>query len=574
MLIYKPLIKEMEEMSNDSNHEIFEDLLQSGKISSLNIQEPEFAKFDSNAAVAMANTKDQSKKRFGKRSQRKAAAVKAEPKVQIQMAKAEELKPEEPKQPEVKPEETKAAEAKASQASVPPAVPVQAQELVQVQEAAQVQKSDEEAKTVQSVQPSSSNERELEETTEISMTMFQRSEKSMLDDHADTLMGEQNFQIPQEARELFAQMVELPEPGTETTPLTFEDLKKANEAKAAEKAAQAAQNALKEQQAMQSGIEVVEEIIEAEPVSVNGFQGMPSAASYQAFERDMKAVPVSHDDFAEEVIEQQVEEETAQEEWKEEEYDENLFDDPDEDEYEEEEEEDQIYDPDSSLVDDYDYDLYEDKKRFMLSDYKKIESYLSKQSQQGFHYVKHEGKKYYFHKAEPENYYYQILYFAKEPNDVQWDEWKKNGWELVSRAEGKKKRDAGWIVLRNVLLPGSFKETIENEEEKYRFFRKYSNSCRSTMFLLFVCMAVCAIMAYLQWAFKGYLAGIIFTLVLFVISFWVFLVYSRMLSKSKKQCRLLKARIRLAKRRQAKEEEEFEDDSQLDSDWEALDRQK
>lgn len=37
----------------------------------------------------------------------------------------------------------------------------------------------------------------------------------------------------------------------------------------------------------------------------------------------------------------------------------------------EEDEEDQIYDPSASLVDDYDYDLYQDRKHFLMSDYKR-----------------------------------------------------------------------------------------------------------------------------------------------------------------------------------------------------------
>ena len=221
-------------------------------------------------------------------------------------------------------------------------------------------------------------------------------------------------------------------------------------------------------------------------------------------------------------------------------------------------------------MDDYDYDLYEDKKRFMLSDYKKVEDYLGRQSRQGFHFVRHEGKKYYFHKQEPQDYYYQLLYFSKEPDEEQWEEWRQRGWELIFRSEGKKKKEAGWFVLRNLEIPGSFRDTIENEEDKYRFFRKYANSCRSTMFLLFICMVICAVMAVLQWAVKGFPAGIIFAVVLFLLALWVFIIYWRMLSKSKKQCRLLKARIRLNRRRKTKEEQVLEDEDELDSEWDAL----
>lgn len=234
----------------------------------------------------------------------------------------------------------------------------------------------------------------------------------------------------------------------------------------------------------------------------------------------------------------------------------------------------EIIDPSASLVDDYDYDLYEDKKHYMLSDYPKIEEYLARQSKQGYHYVRHEGKHYYFHHGFPRNYYYQILYFAQEPVQAQWDNWEEKGWHLISRAPAKKKSEAGWFILRNEQQPGEFRQEIENEEEKYRFFRSYSNSCRSTMFLLFIVMVVCGIMAFLQYFYKGYPLGIAFALLLLAISLWVFLIYGRMLRKSNNEVRLLKARLRLASAQNAEDDDTLEEnEAELDDDWNQVEKQ-
>lgn len=242
-------------------------------------------------------------------------------------------------------------------------------------------------------------------------------------------------------------------------------------------------------------------------------------------------------------------------------------------EYEEEDEDNIIIDPDASLVDDYHYDEYEDKKRFLLSDYRKIEDYLEAQSQQGFHYTRHEGKKYYFYKGRPHNYYYRILYFSKEPDAAQWQKWEDEGWQNISQQESRHKKDAGWYVLRNEKEAGELKADIDNEEEKYRYFRKFSSSCRSTMFLLFVVMACCAVTAWLQYEFKGFLAVIILSIVLFVIALYIFLVYARMLAKSKKQADLLAARIRLKENDPEWQKLHNPDrtDAQLEKEWDTLD---
>lgn len=240
-------------------------------------------------------------------------------------------------------------------------------------------------------------------------------------------------------------------------------------------------------------------------------------------------------------------------------------------EEEEETEEEDVVDPGASLEDDTDYDLYEDRKSFMLSDYKKQDEYLAKQAKQGYHFVKREGRKYYFHKKTPGSYYYRTLYFSQEPSQEQWDEWAKDGWELVSRAPAKKKKEAGWVVMRQREVFDELHKDIDNELEKYKFFKAYSSSCRSTMFMLFICMAVCAVTAFLQWQFKGYPAAIILSGILFAISFIVFLMYGRMLRKSKKQARLLKARWR-NKERDAElfDLNNLESQDDLDQEWEKM----
>ncbi len=243
-------------------------------------------------------------------------------------------------------------------------------------------------------------------------------------------------------------------------------------------------------------------------------------------------------------------------------------DEPDPDD-EDEDDEDQIFDPSASLVDDYDYDLYQDKKHFLMSDYKKMEDYLEAQARQGYHYVSHEGKKFYFHKGEPSNDYYEAMYFTKEPVESQWQLWKDEGWEFVHRTEGKKRSDYGWIIFRHPEEPGQFRRVIDNNKEKYRFFRKYANSCRSTLFLLFICLVTSVITAFLQWEFKGYMAGIILCGVVFVISLYFCIVYARMLSKSRKQAQLLKARIR--RMENMKNSGLSSEDAALENDWDELD---
>ena len=220
-------------------------------------------------------------------------------------------------------------------------------------------------------------------------------------------------------------------------------------------------------------------------------------------------------------------------------------------------------------------DLYEDKKHFLLSQYPIVEEYLREQSGEGFHFVRRVGKKYYFVEGAPMNYYYSINYFKDEPSEEDWKEWKENGWEFISREAGKKKKEAGWFFFRNYQKSGEYKKEIENDEEKFRFFKKYSNSCRSTVFLIFICMFCCLVTAFLQWQFKGYLLGIAICGIVFLIAFVFFWMYCRMLRHSKKRVRLLKARLRVKESNRLKmEQEKFnvtESEKDLESDWNTLD---
>ena len=222
-----------------------------------------------------------------------------------------------------------------------------------------------------------------------------------------------------------------------------------------------------------------------------------------------------------------------------------------------------------------DLDLYEDKKHFLLSQYPIVEEYLREQSGEGFHFVRHIGKKYYFVEGAPMNYYYSINYFKDEPSKEDWQEWKNDGWEFISREAGKKKKEAGWFIFRNYQKAGEYKKEIDNDQEKFRFFKKYANSCRSTVFLIFICMFCCLVTAFLQWQFKGYLLGIAICGIVFLIAFIFFWIYYRMLRHSKKRVRLLKARLRVKESNRLKmEQEEFdvsESEKDLESDWNTLD---
>ena len=91
---------------------------------------------------------------------------------------------------------------------------------------------------------------------------------------------------------------------------------------------------------------------------------------------------------------------------------------------------------------------------------------------EGFHYVRNVGKKYFFVKEEPRDYYYSICYFVVEPSAHEWRKWEADGWKLVSRVPAKKKKDAGWFVFRNELQGDDLKKEIPNEAEKFKFFKK------------------------------------------------------------------------------------------------------
>lgn len=223
-----------------------------------------------------------------------------------------------------------------------------------------------------------------------------------------------------------------------------------------------------------------------------------------------------------------------------------------------------------------DEDLYEERKSFLYAEYPKIEAYLQAKSSEGYHFVRQEGKKYFFRKGTPKTYYYSMNYYVNEPDADQWRDWEADGWKLVSKSDGKKKSDAGWFTFRNEEEDGEYRKEIDNDSEKYRFFRKYSSSCRSTMFLVFICMACCVVTGLLQVYFQGYLAGIALCAGLFLISFIVFCTYGRMLRKSKKRARELKSKLRLRESRinEARKDvyDTSESEEELDTDWNTLEQ--
>lgn len=202
-------------------------------------------------------------------------------------------------------------------------------------------------------------------------------------------------------------------------------------------------------------------------------------------------------------------------------------------------------------------DLYEEKKHFMFSEYVLEEDYLEEQSQMGYHYVKRDGKRFFFRKGDPKDYYYQVNYYKEEPSADVKAQWKADGWKLLSISNSKNKKDAGWYILRNEEKTGEYRKKIANEEEKFAFFKKYRNSCRSTLFLIFVCMVVCAICTAIQVYSSGQiysigiLIGIAVCVVLFFIALIAFISYYRLLRGATKQANLLNARIRLKERKQS-----------------------
>lgn len=239
--------------------------------------------------------------------------------------------------------------------------------------------------------------------------------------------------------------------------------------------------------------------------------------------------------------------------------------------------EEDIYDDEyDEEAEEEDENLYEERKSFLYAEYPKIEEYLQRKSNEGYHFVRHEGKKYYFRKDQPKTYYYSMNYFVDEPDADQWRQWEADGWKLVSKSDGKKKSDAGWFTFRNEEEDGEYRKEIDNDSEKYRFFKKYSSSCRSTMFLVFICMACCVVTGLLQVYFQGYLAGIALCAGLFLISFIVFCMYGRMLRKSKKRARELKSKLRVREIRANERSKDFYDTSEseeeLDTDWNTLEQ--
>ena len=239
--------------------------------------------------------------------------------------------------------------------------------------------------------------------------------------------------------------------------------------------------------------------------------------------------------------------------------------------------EEDIYDDEyDEEAEEEDENLYEERKSFLYAEYPKIEEYLQRKSNEGYHFVRHEGKKYYFRKGQPKTYYYSMNSFVDEPDADQWREWEADGWKLVSKSDGKKKSDAGWFTFRNEEEDGEYRKEIDNDSEKFRFFKKYSSSCRSTMFLVFICMACCVVTGLLQVYFQGYLAGIALCAGLFLISFIVFCMYGRMLRKSKKRARELKSKLRVREIRANERNKDFYDTSEseeeLDTDWNTLEQ--
>ena len=107
--------------------------------------------------------------------------------------------------------------------------------------------------------------------------------------------------------------------------------------------------------------------------------------------------------MVEEVITSEVVEtpETIEEDVKEvEEFEETEDIDEELEEYDEEDEveEEEINDSDETeaVFNEEEDELFMEKKKFLLSQYQKQEAYLEQKSKEGYHFVRHVGKKFYF----------------------------------------------------------------------------------------------------------------------------------------------------------------------------------
>lgn len=235
------------------------------------------------------------------------------------------------------------------------------------------------------------------------------------------------------------------------------------------------------------------------------------------------------------------------------------------------EQEDQESSQDSTEVRLEDKDLYTEKQKFTFSEYGKVEKYLEKNSQDGFHFIRQEGKRFYFIEDEPKDYYYSLNYFKQEPTDQEKAQWEKDGWKIITSTPSKNKKEAGWFVMRNEEEPGEYRKTIDNDEEKFQFFRKHANSCRSTLFFIFICMVCCVVTGVLQVMYQGYIIGIAACVLLFIFALISYISYSRTLREAKHMASILKARLRIRKREKDILDEMDVSDDQLDSDWSQLD---
>lgn len=214
-------------------------------------------------------------------------------------------------------------------------------------------------------------------------------------------------------------------------------------------------------------------------------------------------------------------------------------------------------------------DLYMDKKRYTIQQYPKIEQYLTEQSRNGYHFVRLDGKTYYFGKAEPRNYYYRISYYPQDPGNEYWRSLTNQGWKEIARINGSRK--SFWVILRNTEAPGQGQKEIANDEEKLSYFKKQARSCRSTQFLLFIIMVCLLITAWLQWAYNGYWIIVYICAALLVLCLIFFVVYAHKGRIDRKRARSLQAHLQALKNRQPAYGSS-ESEEQLEADWQDLEK--
>ncbi len=217
-------------------------------------------------------------------------------------------------------------------------------------------------------------------------------------------------------------------------------------------------------------------------------------------------------------------------------------------------------------------DIYEDTKRFSLDSYDKEAAYLEKQSKKGYHFVHKSGKRYYFQSGEPADYIYQVNYYSQMPTEDDVADWDDKGWVYIDRYASRNKDEAGWFILRHRDEPNKASFELFNDDQRMGYIRQYVASIRSSVFLIFICMACCVVSTFLQYRFQGPMIGVVISAVLLVVALIAYISYYRVLRRARKLLAVLKNRVRVHENQVKLQDQsdQFESTTQLAFDWEQL----